>query len=75
MKTKFSWKTSGLGAIGVIATLVTQYYYDMPNVVRHASFVAATATALGLFFARDNSRTSEELGLTEKKNDENAPKT
>lgn len=75
MKTRFSWKTSGLGAISLIAVLVTQYYGDMPNVVRHASFIAAAANALGLFFARDNNRTSEELGLTEKKNDEKAPNT
>jgi len=62
-----SWKTSLCGILGVIAaaiTLVGQPLLDAdPNTVpQWGAFAATAAAALGLVFARDNDKSSEDVG-------------
>lgn len=62
-----SWKTTLCGILGVIAaaiTLVAQPLLDGdPNTApQWGVFVAALTTAVGLVFARDNDKSSEDVG-------------
>lgn len=62
-----SWKTTLCGILGAIAgaiTLVAQPMLDAdPNTVpQWGTFAAAAAAALGLVFARDNDKSSEDVG-------------
>jgi hypothetical protein len=62
-----SWKTTLCGILGAIAaaiTLVAQPMLDAdPNTApQWGAFAAAAAAALGLVFARDNDKSSEDVG-------------
>ena len=56
-----SWKTNLFGAIGVAAGCVVAADFG-PVATKIAGCVASIGTALGLFFARDNNVTSEQVG-------------
>lgn len=63
-----SWKTTLCGILGAVAaaiTLVAQPLLDAdPNTVpQWGAFLAAAAAALGLVLARDNDKSSEDVGL------------
>lgn len=63
-----SWKTTLCGILGVIAaaiTLVVQPLLDgdPSTVPQWGAFVTAATAALGLVFARDNDRSSEDVGI------------
>jgi len=54
-----SWKTSLCGVLALIGALIPQFY---PAQSRHGAFLAAFAVGLGLIFARDNDKSSEDVG-------------
>lgn len=62
-----SWKTTLCGILGVLAaaiTLVAQPLLDTdPSTVpQWGALVTAAAAAVGLVFARDNDKSSEDVG-------------
>jgi hypothetical protein len=62
-----SWKTTLCGILGAVAaaiTLVAQPLLDSdPNTVpQWGTFLAAAAAAMGLVLARDNDKSSEDVG-------------
>ena len=61
-----SWKTTafGVGAIltAIIAALTAQFDADPLTVVNWTTTFAAIMAGIGLINARDNNRTSEEVG-------------
>lgn len=63
-----SWKTTLCGVLGVIAaaiTLIAQPLLDAdPNTTPNwGAFVATATAALGLVFARDDDKSSEDVGI------------
>ena len=76
MRTKYSWKTTLCGIIGVFFVGV-QRTPGIPDWLGHIfGLLAASAPSVGLLFARDNDRTSEEVGINPVLNGEikNPPK-
>ncbi len=62
-----SWKTTLCGLLGVVAagiTLIAQPMLDgdASTLPQWAAFGTAGAAAIGLLFARDNSKSSEDVG-------------
>lgn len=54
-----SWKTTLCGIISILGSIIVQYY---PEHAQHGAALSALATGLGLLFARDNNKTSEQVG-------------
>lgn len=62
-----SWKTTLCGILAIIGGGMTQFFHDVPWMMKLGGFLATTAPAVGLLFARDNKTTSEQaLGLPRK---------
>ena len=64
---KASWKTTLCGVLGVVAAGITMIAQPMldgdPSTLpQWAAFGTAAAAAVGLLFARDNDRSSEDVG-------------
>lgn len=63
---KSSWKTTLFGASGLVAiwvpVLLAVYDNDPATVPDYATAISLSLVALGLTAARDNNRTSEEVG-------------
>jgi len=64
VKTKFSWKTSLCGIIGVFFVGAEKTPGIPPWLGHLFGLLAAAAPSVGLLFARDNDRTSEDVGAT-----------
>jgi uncharacterized protein YwgA len=66
---KLSWKTASAGivtalvaVIGFVSTWVETG--QQPNIAATTAMVSAVVTAIGLLVARDNDKTSREVGAT-----------
>lgn len=63
---KISWKTSALGLSAVLvaggAYLKAAYDNDPATIPDTAALVAAVLAGIGLWFARDNTKSSESVG-------------
>lgn len=61
-----SWKTTTTGIIGIVGTTCTMLYEFLTTGSVNSSNIANNVTiiivALGLIFARDNNKTSEQVG-------------
>jgi hypothetical protein len=62
-----SWKTTLCGILGLVASAITLIALplidaDPATTVNWGAVMAAVATAAGLFMARDNDKTSEQVG-------------
>ena len=62
-----SWKTTVCGILGIIAAAITMIGLplldsDPVTVPNYTAFVATATTAIGLLFARDNDKTSLQVG-------------
>jgi hypothetical protein len=62
-----SWKTTTCGVLGLIAAAITLIAVPMldgveDTVANWGEFGAALTIAFGLFLARDNSKSSEDVG-------------
>jgi len=63
-----SWKTTLCGVLGIVAAAITLLAIpvldsDPATVANWGAFTAAISTAVGLFFARDNDKSSEDVGV------------
>lgn len=68
-----SWKTSLCGIAGVFLLGATKTP-GIPEWLAHIfQLLGAAAPSIGLLFARDNNRTSEDVGAKAKKNGEVTP--
>jgi len=56
-----SWKTTLCGVLALLGSLIPQFF---PEAVKLGQFLSAFAGGLGLIFARDNNKTSEDVGAT-----------
>ena len=62
-----SWKTTLCGVLGIVAAAITLLAIpvldsDPATVANWGAFTATLTTATGLFFARDNDKSSEDVG-------------
>lgn len=65
---KFSWKTSLCGIVGVFFTGAAKTP-GIPEWLGHIfNLLGASAPSVGLLFARDNDKTSEDVGVSPSKN-------
>ena len=57
-----SWKTTLCGVLGIVGLGITQVFDGYPLVFKIGAFLAGIAGPLGLLFARDNDKSSEQVG-------------
>jgi len=62
-----SWKTKLCGVLGIVASAITMIAQPILDGIpstepQWTAFATAAATAIGLLFARDNDKTSEQVG-------------
>lgn len=62
-----SWKTTSLGILAIVGGLTRLYFaYKVGGFTEEAIMTAATGvlSGVGLLFARDNDKSSEDVGAT-----------
>ena len=60
MQTKFSWKTTVAGIIGLATVIIPQFFPQYQDVFNK---ILGVAVSLGLIAARDNNVSSKQAGV------------